>query len=484
MLKQLSRFGAAPLCMVSLAAFSQTLPPSPVAQPPIAQQTLVARLSGQINSQQSDQMTAAPQSGPATVPVTEPDGSVLLTRVQAEQIAIKNNPRISVSQLLSLAQKQVVREERSSYLPTIAANLTGVGADQATRLASGQLESSRLLNHAGGGVQLEQMIFDFGRTHNLVASSGFEAKAAIASSEATREDIILAADVAFYNALEAQATAQVAISTAAARQAVRDQVGALTSAKLKSDLDQSFADVNLSQAKLLVLNTKNQEEAAMAQLNEVLGSTSTRTHYRLVDDTTLPTPELPLTVDPLIATALQQRPDLMAQQLTRQADEKFVRAQHDQSLPTISGIGVVGGTAYGSDQYYSGTLYGAGGVNIRITVFNGFLFSAQTKEADYRAKASAERARQLSDQIVRDVQTAWLTANNARQKMAVTSQLLEEANTALSLAKTRYQLGLSSIVELSQAELQQTQAQIEDANARFEYEADMATVRFQTASQP
>ncbi len=474
--KQLSWLTAVPIGVACSVGFAQSLPPSPAVQ-----QTLVAQSMVQPATRGS---VSGLQSVTPTTPVTEPDGTVLLTREQAEQIAIKNNPRISVSRLLSLAQGQVVREERSNYLPTIAGNLTGVGADQATRLASGQLESSRLLNHIGGGVELNQMLFDFGRTRNLVASSGLEAKAAVASSEATREDIILAADLAFYNALEAQATAQVAVSTAAARQAVDDQVGAMTTAKLKSDLDQSFADVNLSQAKLLVLNTKNQEEAAMAQLNEVLGSASTLIHYHLVDDTALPMPELPLTADPLIAMALQQRPDLMAQQLTRQADEKFVRAQHDQMLPTVSGFGVVGGLAYGSDQYYTGTLYGAGGVNVRIPIFNGFLFSAQTKEADYRAQASAGRARQLSDQIVRDVQTSWLTATNARQRMAVTNELLKQANTALDLAKTRYQLGLSSIVELSQAELQQTQAQIEDANARFEYEADMATVRFQTASQP
>ena len=55
---------------------------------------------------------------------------------------------------------------------------------------------------------------------------------------------------------------------------------------------------------------------------------------------------------------------------------------------------------------------------------------------------------------------------------------------ALDLADTRYRLGLSSIVELSQAQLQQTQAQIDQANAQFEYEADLAALRFQSGSQP
>ena len=40
-----------------------------------------------------------------------------MTRQQAEQLALKNNPRISVAALTALAQKQVVRETRSAELP-------------------------------------------------------------------------------------------------------------------------------------------------------------------------------------------------------------------------------------------------------------------------------------------------------------------------------------------------------------------------------
>lgn len=90
----------------------------------------------------------------------------------------------------------------------------------------------------------------------------------------------------------------------------------------------------------------------------------------------------------------------------------------------------------------------------------------------------------MIDRIVRDVRTAWLTMTTAQQHTAVTAQLLREANTALDLAGTRYRLGLSSVVELSQTQLQQTQAQIDDVNARFEYEADLVALRFQGGSQP
>ena len=342
--------------------------------------------------------------------------------------------------------------------------------------------ASTLLYHVGAGLTLSQLITDFGRTRNLVASSALQAKASEQDAQASREDIVLATDFAFYRALEAQATLEVAKSTVGARQSVSDQVDALTASKLKSTLDQSFAQVNLSQAKLLQLDSQNQYDAAVASLNEVLGTTN-NTQFQLVDDPVPPQPVAP-TADALIALALQQRPDLAALKLSHEADVRFSHAQRDQLLPTVSGLGVVGSTPVGASQYFAQNWYGAAGVNVSVPIFNGFKYHSAAAEADLRARASDEQSRALTDHIVRDVRTAWLTMNSAQQRMSVTAQLLQEANTALDLAGTRYRLGLSSIVELSQAQLQQTEAQIADANARFDYEADLAALRFQSGSQP
>ncbi len=418
----------------------------------------------------------------ATPPSAAPPADGTLTRQQAEQLALRNNPRISVASLLALAQKQAVRVTRSAYFPTLNGEVTGVDAEEATRISTGALTASRLLYHVGAGVELDQLIYDFGHTRNLVASSSFQSKAADQQSEATREDIVLAADIAFYNALQAQATLKVAQSTVNERQSVGDQVDALTASKLKSTLDQSFAQVNLSQAKLLLLDSQNRYDAAIAGLNEVLGTTGDA-HYTLVDDSTLPQPVAP-SAEAVIGLALQQRPDLQAQKLTHEADLRFARAERDQLFPTISGLGDLGYTPVKPTQYFNKDWYGAAGVNIGIPIFNGFKYHAQASEADLRAKASDQQSRVLIDRITRDVRTAWLRANTARQRMDVTAQLVQEANTALDLASTRYKLGLSSIVELSQAQLQQTQAQIDDANARFDYEEDLAALRFQSGSQP
>lgn len=469
-----------PLSLLLAAAFPFSLRAQNLARLPSAPH--IADQSGKEGTSLTTQMQAPP-SDLATPPAAQSTvAEDTLTRAQAEQLALKNNPRISVAALLALAQKQVVRETRSYEMPSLNGNLTGVDAEEASRISSGTLNASRLLYHAGAGVVLNQLITDFGRTRNLVASSNLQASAAQQNSLATRADIALATDLAFYRALEAQATLAVAQSTVNARQTVSDQVSALTASKLKSTLDQSFAQVNLSQAKLLALDAQNQHDAANAALNEVLGATND-TQFHLIDAVAPPDP-VAASSDDVIAMALRQRPDLLALRDAHDADVRFARAQHELLLPAISGLGIVGITPVGSDQYFPQNWYGAAGINIGIPIFNGFRYHAEATEADLRAKAAAEQDRGLEDRIVRDVRTAWLTMKTAQQRMAVSTELLKQANTALDLAQTRYNLGLSSIVELSQAQLQQTQAQIDDANARFDYEADLATLRFQSGAQP
>jgi outer membrane protein len=126
--------------------------------------------------------------------------------------------------------------------------------------------------------------------------------------------------------------------------------------------------------------------------------------------------------------------------------------------------------------------YGAVGVNLNIPLFNGFLYPARSKEASLRAEASQEQFRDLRDRIANDVRTSWLNAITAYNRIGVSQQFVDQANLAVSLSETRYNLGLSSIVELSQAQLQQTEAQIQFAAAKYQYRIAQSVLRFQVAA--
>ena len=164
---------------------------------------------------------------------------------------------------------------------------------------------------------------------------------------------------------------------------------------------------------------------------------------------------------------------------------KFSRAQRDQLLPNISALGTVGTVPVRpGSQYYVANWWGGVGVNMNIPIFNGFLYTSQAKEATIRAQAAGEQTRDLRDHIVRDVRTSWLSANTAYQRVAVTEELLKQANLALQLAQTRYQMGLSSIVELSQAQFQQTDAAIGNTNAQYQYRLSLTALNFEIGATP
>jgi outer membrane protein len=487
----LSQSGLAQIAYQS--GFAEDLPSAPQPQAAGSLITTPTRIDTRVAlnvvlpAEDARQMTS-PAAGSSAQP---PSGVMRLTRAQAEQIAIKHNPQVSVGHLLALAQHQVYREARSAELPTFNGNITAVDANEGSRIGAGFLAASHLFEHAGAGVTLTQLITDFGRTVNLVSSAKLQEKAQNANSLATTEDIVQATDEAFYNALQAQALLKVAQQTVDTRGSVEHQVDELTKNELKSTLDLTFAQVNLSQAKLLLLDAQNNVDSTVAALTAVLGFDK-NIRYELVEDDSQAPPPPPPDVDVLINTALRQRPDLQALTFNQQAAEKFRRAQRDQLLPTVSALGIAGASPVRPDcvggtctpNYFISSWYGAVGVNMEVPIFNGFLFTASASEAKFRANAARESTRNLHDNVVRDVRTAWLSATNAFQKVGVSAELEKEANLSLSLAQGRYQMGLSSIVELSQAQLQQTAAAIGYVNAEYQYRLSLSTLNFEIGAQP
>lgn len=401
-----------------------------------------------------------------------------LTLAEAEKMARDHNPNISIAHLLQIAQAQFVREVRSGEMPNAFTDLTAVDAHNNSRLTAGALNNPIVYNRAAGGLTLRQLITDFGRTHNLVKNAQSITQAQLETQRATDEDITLAVDQAFYQALTAQSLLKVAQQTLATRQATAEQIGALTSQKLRSTLDLSLADVQVSQAQLLVLDARNSAQVAIASLNAILGSENDD-QYNLVDETPAnPQPTITSTED-LVQLAFRSRPDLAALNDRWLAARQFASAEHDLMRPTISVLATAGGSPVRADQIQS-SWYGGAGVNVSIPLFNGFAYSARAKEADFRAQAASEQIRDLRDTIARDVRSAVLSAQIAYQRIGVSHQLLDEANTSLELAQARYKVGLSGIVDLTQAQLAETEAEIDYTNSRYAYQTALSVVRYQT----
>jgi outer membrane protein len=455
------------LLTASLSAFAQTITANlPAAPQPSSDYLKIATASANAGSSQAQ---AVPPIRPQ--PLIDPTTTtVSITRTDAERLALKNNPRITASQLLALAAGQVTRETRSGELPQISAGFTASKAEDGSRIGAEGLTDSRLYTHAGTGGSASQLITDFGHTRNLVAMNKLQQKAQDQTALATEQDVLLATDQSFYRLLNAQSLLDVAKATVAARGDVQNLTSALTKSALKSDLDLNIASADLSQAQLLELDAENGVASASADLAAVMAAPAD-TLYRAVEDSDdlPPPPPTPDSSAAINASAQTQRPDLQALRFTADAAQKLTTAQQLQHLPTISALAIGGITPVGPDGIFVPNWYAAAGVTLTLPLFTGFRIDAQAQEARLRQKAADKQAQDLSDSIARDVRVALLNSQTAFRRIAVADQYRKQTGQALALAQTRYKLGLSSIVELSQAQLQSTQAAVAAVNARYDY---------------
>ena len=402
----------------------------------------------------------------------------ILSLPDAQTLALKNHPQVLASQAGYLRADQIITQARSSYYPALNGEVTGAQANLNSRLGAGVLNDPRLFNHFGSGLSLSQLITDSGRTPNLVANARLQAQASREDYRATRYDVLLGVNQAYYEVLLSKQLVKVAQQTVATRQTVVDQVSELFKNKLKSQIDLSFAQVNLTDANLMVLRAQDRLVAAYASLGQALG-TQQSIEYQLTEQPMPPNP--PDSADPLIAQAFQNRPELASIRLQQEADQKFVYAERDLKRPTVSLTAVGGALPYIEPGNANSNIpqgYEAAAVNVNIPVFNGHLFSARRQAAEYQLQATDQRVRDLQDRIARDVRIYWERTQTSFQAIGATEELLTQANMALDLAQGRYNLGLASIVELTQAQLGQTQAQVENVNAKYDYQQAFAALQY------
>src|ERR1035441_6595938 len=324
-----------------------------------------------------------------TLTIANAEDSPQLTLQEAHQAALRSHPEISVADLKALAARQVTRQFRSGFFPTLSANAVAVGAaNDNTRLSA-------------IGALNNPSIFD-------------------RNAEGPREQILLAVDGAFFAGQQAQSVTRVAEQTVAERQVFLDQVSVMATNKLRSELDVSFARVNVEDGKLLLSKAQNDVQASFAQLANLMGLREQKT-YRLVEQP-LP-PELSTNISDFVQLALRSRPDLLSLRNSEEATFKFSRAERALHYPTLSAVGSAGVVPIGNSAL--GDNYAAAGLILTVPLYAGGLYSARQQEAELRSQAAEESLRDLENNVVRDVRVAWLNAQNAFDRLRITSQLLD-----------------------------------------------------------
>ncbi len=402
-------------------------------------------------------------------------GATKLTLKDAEQIALRTHPQLQGAQ----AQEQVAAAgpsiAKARLYPQATASTTGVlSEDDNTRIQAGGINNPVIYNRLGMGVNVSQLISDFGRTRSLTQAAEFRAQAAKEATKGTRAEIMLRVSRAYFSALRAQAVLQVTQETVRARELVANQAKELAANKLKSELDVTFARVNLDEAKLLASNAVNDERSAMVDLSNAMGLPETE-EYELTEEA-IPA-ALPPDWTSVTREAQQNRPELKQIHFEEQAAASVVKAEKALMFPTIGLYLSTGFSPFHIERLQNH--WNAGGISVDLPFLNGGLFKARQAEAQARQQVVTAASKEVGNRIARDVKLAYLAAVNAFERLQLTATLLDQAKQSLQLAQARYDLGLSNMIELSQAQLNLTRAQIAQASARFEYQSQRVLLEFQ-----
>jgi outer membrane protein len=424
-------------------------------------------------------LAVASASAAAATPTVRRQAPPFLTLAQVQAIALQRHPDIRLRDFDVAAAQQAVNVAKAPFLPQVNGTAVTTLAPPGTRISAypNGINSPTVLQRGALGVGVSQYITDFGRTGDLVHAAELDLRAQAASSTASRDLVLLNVTEAYYEVLRANALLLVAEQTQRERRTFLRQVTALQHAGLRSTLDVAIAERDLSTADQLVLQARNQRDDTWASLTEAMGSSS-ELRYTLEAPKTLP--PLPPSVDSLLDTAYRVNPTLANLQAEVGAAQSRAAAAKQLRAPSVYAYGYAGVTPLRDSFEPLNPSYEAFGVELNVPIFSGGALSAERKQAADAALAAAAAVEAQRNTLARDVRIAYDGVQTAHGNIGVTDHYLSTARSALALTRARYRIGLNSIVDLSEAQLSETQAAIARTNATYDYIVKDAALAYAT----
>jgi outer membrane protein len=399
----------------------------------------------------------------------------VLTLEQAETAALANQPRMLAAQLRARASAERIRQTRAGFFPTVAFNATGVRvADTGTSTAAGNITTSSVSDRFAYGGNFSQLVTDFGRTNALVGSARATAEAQNDLATLTRAHVRLNVREAYYQVLGAEAVLRAARAAQANRALISRQLAALAQSELRSTLDVNFAKVLESEAELAVIRAQSTIAQQRNRLATAMGST--QPVGAALEDVPPSSQPQPLPVGDLAQQAQARRADLSAVQAQQHGAQEFASSEKRLSYPALNVLAAAGQVPYRDHTLHDS--YAAAGFNLNIPIFNGGLFAARRAEAEEEANARTRDVQELRLEVDEQVRDAWYRADEAYKSLDVTARLVAQSKEALRLAQDRYEAGLGSIVELNEAQMNETSAEISSADATYTYLSSRAELDF------
>ncbi len=412
------------------------------------------------------------QAVPAAVESAPTSTVRVLTLNQCIEIALRKNPSILAALYNVDVSRSRVGEARSYYYPQLQASgaYNRIGPTPGTAAANALPAGTTQYNQYTGSVGLSQTLFDFGKTSSNVDYYKYSLTSSRFDLNASQDATILGVKQAYYGVLQAKRNRDVAADVIKQFQLHLDQAKGFYEVGTNARIDVIKAEVDLSNAKLSLINAENAFKIAYVTLNNAMG-TPDAPEYTIEDN--LSFQKYPITIEEATARAFENRPDLKSIIAKRQAAESSISVARSDYFPNLSGIANynwVGETTTSLDHSWSA------GVVLTVPLFSGFYTQQKVAEAKsnlYVFRANEEALRQ---QVILDVRQAYLNLQASEASIATAELASKQAKENLDLANGRYSAGVGSPIEVSDAFATYVTAQANYTSALANYKIAQASI--------
>lgn len=394
--------------------------------------------------------------------------TVDMTLDKCIELALGNNPQINAAFHDILASDARIKQVWANYFPQLSWQ-TGYTKIKQLQLSDALGRNLTFNYYILGQVTLQQMLYDFGVTQNQATIKRLDYEAYKTTLSATINDVIYQTKDAYYNLLFAFENRRVAEDTVKKFEMFYNQAKAFYEIGMNPKVDVTIAEVNLSNAKLQLIQADNAVNLAVAKLNNVMGvpfidkyNVQERLKYQPVD----------VSFNQSVEIARDARPELKLAELKVESANQTMKLVKKSYFPTLS---IEGQYQRGGKSWNSNYGYNIGGY-LNFPTINGMLIKNEIKEARYLYDKEIANAKNTQNSIYLEIQNAFLTLEEKKNQMPVAILGVKQAKENYELSYGRYRVGEASPTELKDAQINYQQAQLTYYNALYQYNSSKAAL--------
>jgi outer membrane protein TolC len=404
------------------------------------------------------------QPVPAAQISPSPTGK-LLTIEDAVRIGLENHPRIKSASERIGSQQAVLGQQMAAYYPTI--NLSNAyRTSQSSTDGGADAASESFASLANFNLTL----YNFGKREGNVQASRETLEATKQDYTTTTQDIVLAVKQSYYVYLAAQALVKVRQETVRSRELLVKQAQGFYEVGTRARIDVARAEANLYTARADLIVTENAVKIAWVTLRNAMGLPRLP-EQPVAEDS--PEVEFSMNLAGARNVAFDTRSELKSFDAQRRASDQLIAVARRSHLPDMIFDASYGRRHVSNDSSQVNTFplqpTWSVGLSFNIPIFDGFRTTNRVEETlhnYFNVKAQEEDRRQ---QIALEVEQSYLRVVETQERIKANESAAKAAKENLDLAEGRYQVGVGSIIEVTDAQTLYTDAQTTYIRSIYDY---------------